>query len=306
MGGEATFHTGWHQVAFARDVEGDVGPAAIGPLALVLVRTGGGLRAFAAHCPHRGAHLGYGGRLDGDVVVCPFHGRRVGLGEDHGGEFCVRAYPTLDVDGVVFVLVDPRHENGLGGYLDALTTSHCLVPGFTLQAAVAADVVIENAVDADHFHAVHEIDARPRFEPRPSARGELAVEAVFSVPRPNPWQQEFGERESAVELRFSTRVFSPNLVATELGEPPTAPVVLTAATPAPGGGCVIRVTLGVPVGPDGAAPPRESLLVLLRDSRTAFEQDLPVWEHLAPDFPARYGPGDWAVAEYRRFCERFR
>jgi 3-ketosteroid 9alpha-monooxygenase subunit A len=27
-----------------------------------------------AFCPHLGAHLGYGGRLEDDVLVCPFHG----------------------------------------------------------------------------------------------------------------------------------------------------------------------------------------------------------------------------------------
>jgi nitrite reductase/ring-hydroxylating ferredoxin subunit len=34
----------------------------------------GGLHVFDAHCPHQGAHLGYGGQVVGDGLRCPFHG----------------------------------------------------------------------------------------------------------------------------------------------------------------------------------------------------------------------------------------
>ena len=30
-------------------------------------------RVFDAYCPHLGAHLGVGGRVDGGCLVCPFH-----------------------------------------------------------------------------------------------------------------------------------------------------------------------------------------------------------------------------------------
>jgi phenylpropionate dioxygenase-like ring-hydroxylating dioxygenase large terminal subunit len=29
-----------------------------------------------AYCPHLGAHLGYGGRIEGETIRCPFHGWR--------------------------------------------------------------------------------------------------------------------------------------------------------------------------------------------------------------------------------------
>ncbi len=34
----------------------------------------GEIRVFDAFCPHQGAHLGHGGRLDDDCLRCPFHG----------------------------------------------------------------------------------------------------------------------------------------------------------------------------------------------------------------------------------------
>lgn len=33
----------------------------------------GELNVFEAHCPHQGAHLGYGGELEDDCISCPFH-----------------------------------------------------------------------------------------------------------------------------------------------------------------------------------------------------------------------------------------
>lgn len=44
---------------------------------LVLCRAEDGIaRLFDAYCPHLGAHLGYGGRIVGDQIECPFHGWR--------------------------------------------------------------------------------------------------------------------------------------------------------------------------------------------------------------------------------------
>lgn len=57
---------GWYQVAWSNEIE----PGAVIPLRyfgtdLVLYRLETGeLRLTGAYCPHMGAHLGYGGRVD--------------------------------------------------------------------------------------------------------------------------------------------------------------------------------------------------------------------------------------------------
>ncbi|MFE2728293.1 Rieske 2Fe-2S domain-containing protein, partial [Kitasatospora sp. NPDC059327] len=41
---------------------------------IVVYRTARGvLRAVRPYCPHLGAHLGVGGTVDGELLVCPFH-----------------------------------------------------------------------------------------------------------------------------------------------------------------------------------------------------------------------------------------
>ena len=83
-------YRGWYHVAFERDLSDELTAATIGELRLVIVRTAEGINAFDATCPHRGAHLAFGGRLDGGALICPFHGRRINLGYDAKADYCIR------------------------------------------------------------------------------------------------------------------------------------------------------------------------------------------------------------------------
>jgi 3-ketosteroid 9alpha-monooxygenase subunit A len=296
-------YAGWYRVAFTPDATEEISPVEIGSLPLVLVNLPDGIGAFDAVCPHRGAHLGYGGKLDGGVIVCPFHGRRIGLGEDRNRPYCVRQYQTLEVGGSIYVLLSDEHENGLTAFLEQLAPSHYFVSGFFLDAQVAPEFVIENVFDTDHFTAVHGLARRPQLSVHEGPTGELTVEAVFEAPGAREWQG--ADEDGTAKTRFCAHVFSPTLVASELGEPGNAHVVFTSATPTADGACVIRVSLAMAPAADGGPPSDEIVMGLLRDSRRAFEQDLVVWEHLVPGAPSNYDGSDRPVIAFRAFCERF-
>ena len=74
---------GWYHVAKSVDLAvGDVKPLRVLGRDLVLVRTESGqARVLEAHCPHLGAHLGFGGQIEGEDVVCPFHAWRFAAGD---------------------------------------------------------------------------------------------------------------------------------------------------------------------------------------------------------------------------------
>ena len=273
-------YAGWHQVAFRREIEAPLTAVSIGAQRLMLVDDGGPLRAYDATCPHRGAHLAHGGTLDAAVVVCPFHGRRIALGEAGPGPLRVCAHPTLDFGGAVFVLPSGHHDTGLAEYLATVARTHCFVPAFTLDVPVPPEIVIENVFDTDHFTAVHAVSRRPSLDVSEGSGGELVVEAVFETAAARPWG---GEATATVtRTRFFARVFSPGLVATEVGDSDQPQVVITAATARPDGGCTVRVTLAVRDSDDEPAE-RALIMSLAQDSRLAFEQDIAIWEHLDAD-----------------------
>jgi len=164
--------TGWFQVAWADElVAGDVVPLSYFGGEQVLYRDDdGAFHAFDAFCPHLGAHLGYGGKVDGSCIVCPFHGWKF---EEAGRNVEIpyadrvnrakglRPWPVREVNGWVLVWHDaaggeptwepdelPEWSSGdywAGTEARALHT----------RIRVHPQMIIENLVDAAHQQFVH-------------------------------------------------------------------------------------------------------------------------------------------------------
>lgn len=111
------FPTGWFRVATSSDIRpGEVKPLRYFGRDLVVFRTAAGnAHVFDAHCAHLGAHLGYGGRVAGNTVVCPLHGWQwdgegtcVGIpGSDRlPANLRLRAWPVAEVNGQIMVYHD--------------------------------------------------------------------------------------------------------------------------------------------------------------------------------------------------------
>ena len=70
------FPRGWYAVCDSDELAADeVKPLHYLGRELVAVRDANGdARVFDAYCPHLGAHLGHGGRVENGTLHCPFHG----------------------------------------------------------------------------------------------------------------------------------------------------------------------------------------------------------------------------------------
>lgn len=112
--------TGWFRVAFSSEIP----PSGVKPLHffgkdLVLFRTKGGTPyVLDAHCPHLGAHLGYG-VVCGETVQCPFHGWQInGEGACVGSPYFKEApehkkiysWPVREINETILVFYHPKHE----------------------------------------------------------------------------------------------------------------------------------------------------------------------------------------------------
>jgi nitrite reductase/ring-hydroxylating ferredoxin subunit len=292
----AALHGGWYLLALGDELTGPVTGFTLGGRALAAVRDQGRLRVFDGTCPHRGAHLGYGGELTGGrAIVCPFHGKRIGLG-DGPGRLRVREHEVLDCGGAVFVrLADAaRADHGFDRAMKELIATHTVTGAVTGQVSVPPEIVIENAFDIDHFATVHLVPRVVGLKVEIGADGELTISTGFRTKAP-PWETGGGEVTSC----FFARAFSPSLVVTDLGGTGSRNVVITGATPV-SGGCVARIAIAVPRGsPDTVAD------ALISGARHAFEQDLRVWQHLDVGAPARLDSRDTPVLAFRAFCASF-
>jgi len=136
---------------------------------LVAFRTRSGrARVLDAHCPHLGAHLGVGGRVDGEHLCCPFHGWRIGVdgrcahapsaGRAHP-RAGTRAWPVEERNGQVLVYHHPRGEAPDWSlpewpeHADPAWTSFRPANRWVIRTHVQE--MGENGVDSAHFTHLH-------------------------------------------------------------------------------------------------------------------------------------------------------
>jgi 3-ketosteroid 9alpha-monooxygenase subunit A len=116
------YPTGWFAVAYGDELRrGGVKPVDAFGRELVLFRGEDGVaRVFDALCPHLGAHLGHGGMVAGNGIVCPFHhwsfdekGHCVDIPYSSRAipqQARVRSFPVREVNQAIFVWHDAQQR----------------------------------------------------------------------------------------------------------------------------------------------------------------------------------------------------
>ncbi|MBR8211717.1 Rieske (2Fe-2S) protein [Burkholderia cenocepacia] len=156
---------GWFALCFSRELKpGAVLTTPFMGRDVVLYRTASGAAcAVDAYCPHQGAHLGHGGTVDGEQIVCPFHhyaygpdGRRITAGCAKGGQgLTLRTRHVREWNGFVFVW---QNADGLAPTwelpeVDMTGFSAPVGQAFTLRGVMQN--LPENGFDLEHFGALH-------------------------------------------------------------------------------------------------------------------------------------------------------
>lgn len=161
---------GWYRVAG----EGDLEPGGVRPLRyfgreLVHWRAEDGTHHLQdAICPHLGAHLGYGGSVVGETVVCPFHGWRfdgegtcaeIPYSERVNRKARLTGYELAEANRMVFAWFHPHGVAPLWEVEQFPEVDHPdFTPYSTGQFTVSAppSMMGENAADPAHFPIVHD------------------------------------------------------------------------------------------------------------------------------------------------------
>lgn len=191
------FPNGWFAVAYASELApGDVRPVTYFGKELVVWRgEDGEAHVVDAFCPHLGAHLGHGGRVEGDSLRCPFHAWRFG-----GDGRCVeipyarripprarlRTWPVCEANGFVFAW---HHAEGKGpeAPIPSMPELHSAEWAEPIRARWVVRSRMydmgENPVDAQHFKYLHGGIA-PDFRQESDGRGGTRNVSNLDMPTP--------------------------------------------------------------------------------------------------------------------------
>jgi nitrite reductase/ring-hydroxylating ferredoxin subunit len=298
--------SGWYRVAAAGDLApGEMLPLHVFGQELIAFRgESGRVSVLDAYCAHLGAHIGHGGFVKGDDVVCPFHNWRYNAAganveipyrERPQRAAKLRAWPTLERNGVVLVWFSPVGSAPDWEPPELAEASDArfiwLEPDDTTwDIRTHPQEVCENTVDIAHFRYVHGVSgfgAVELIEDGPTLRSIASV----------TMQTGRGEVDGAIE----SELWGLGLDVVRqrgIGEA----TVLFSITPIDDGLVRCRYTFMVPR--DGDGPNRYGQAVM-REFCKQITQDIPIWEHKIYRERPKLAMGEGAIVDFRRWAEQF-
>lgn len=300
------FPIGWFQVAYSDELKpGEVKPLEYFGQKLVLFRTEAGVaHVLDAFCPHLGAHLGYGGKVAGDNIRCPFH-----AWEFDGGGTCKHVPYSDRVPEAAKVAPWPVHE--VNGLIMVWHHPDRTEPAWTLPAIAEWDneewtgyhkrrwrvrsrnqEMAENAVDVAHFKYLHGTQNLP--DPKMWTEGHQMF-SQFDTEMMTPMGPATGRIEvEAHGFGFTlTRFFG--FVET---------LLVNSVTAIDEEYLDVRFAFTVKkVG--GADVTRGVAMAFIKEIERQLEQDVPIWENKRHVKPPILTDGDGPIARYRRWCKQF-
>jgi nitrite reductase/ring-hydroxylating ferredoxin subunit len=295
---------GWYLLCESASVAcGEVVPLRYFGRDLVLYRTEGGRAVVAdAYCPHMGAHLGYGGVVEGEGIRCPFHRWRydtdgqcvdVPYAKDRRPpKVCISTWPMREHSGLIMTWCSEtrrapsweppvRPEFGTPGWVGYETA------GWTIR--MHTQELAENIPDMAHFNYVHEVgaDLRAEFEVEGHVYRQRSLVIVDGAP------VEFTRQEASglglVWLHTHTEPVSWFLTATTPVDDEYVELRLL---------FLVRDEIGI-----GTLSAAGRAMVDATVENTS--RDVPIWEHKIYIERAPLVADDGPISELRKWAKQF-
>jgi 3-ketosteroid 9alpha-monooxygenase subunit A len=304
--------TGWFQVAWSAEIgAGDVHRMTYFGTEMIAWRSHSGeVTVMDAYCQHLGAHLGHGGHVEGDRIVCPFHGWEW---NQQGRNVCIpyekhpnrgrriTTYPALERNEAVYIWHDVGRRppyfdvpDVLAGFDDGRAAAdyypahpHCTL--FEERLELHPQYVLENGVDFAHFKYVHQVPIVPTFTRHDFGEPVSYVDFTISFD---------DSATSAEDVHSGVQAVNAGLgVAATKSWGMIDNRTVSAVTPVDDSTCDVRfsVWIGRAPGDDSPEPPPKARR-LAEAVIDQFRADIHIWKHQRySDPPALSG------AEYQGF-----
>ena len=306
------YPTGWYAFGLASELSpGGVLSRPFMGEDLVVYRTRSGVvRAVEPYCAHLGAHLGYGGWVDGELIVCPFHS----FAYDASGA-CVRTgYGTKPPAKARLAQRPVREANGLLLAWHGAGAPSWDVPALDLDGWTAITCrryvlrdhpqeVTENSVDLGHFAIVH--GYRNVRMLRDAVTDGPYLTTAYAAEQPLPLLR------ATVAFEFETQIFGLgySLVDVRVRRPELEARLWVLPTPIDERRVALR--LGASVRKQArrtpASPAVDIVLtqVVLSGFAWGAKQDFPIWENKRYRERPALAVGDGPIGLYRRWARQF-
>lgn len=297
---------GWFQVAHVEELApGSVRALRYFDRDLVAWRTGEGVIGVAdAYCPHLGAHLGYGGTVDGEAIVCPFHGWcfdatganvAIPYSDRLNAKARLACWPVAVANGIVFVWSegpDARPGWEVPELAEAADERFVRIDGQRVQIRSHVQELVENVVDVAHFQFVHRTAGFGSVDlahDGPMLRSEAAV--TFVTPR--------GEVPGSVVSELwglGIDIVRPKGIVDA--------AVIFGVTPVASGLVEAGYTFFVPKEPESEGPSNLGR-AMMADFTKQLGQDTVIWENKIYRASPALAKGDGPILQFRRWAAQF-
>ncbi|MEZ0366140.1 Rieske 2Fe-2S domain-containing protein [Mycobacterium sp. pUA109] len=302
--------TGWFQVAWSDEIGvGAVHRMKYFDQELIAWRSQSGrLTVMNAYCEHLGAHLGYGGHVEGEVIQCPFHGWQWSA---EGRNVCIpyeqrpnrgrriTTYPVVERNDSVYLWYD---ASGRAPFFDAPDVFAAFGDGssaadyypqqrlFEQGHEMHPQYVLENGVDFAHFKYVHGTPINPVFTRHDFDAPVSYVD--FTITFEGDDQQTIDEVQSGVEAINGGLGIA---VTKSWGMIDNR--TISCITPVDDATCDVRfmVYIGRPAGEAAAQNPQRAAVKAEEfgaEIIRQFRQDIHIWSHQRYSDPPALASGE--------------
>jgi len=302
----AGFARGWFMLMFSEELKpGDVVPLKRFDQELVLFRTESGeAKVLDAYCPHMGAHLGHGGKIVGEGIVCPFHaGKFDGTGKCIEIPYAKRippkagvaCWPVAERNGMIFVWHD-REKSQPDWEIPAIEEWDD--PEFLpwryakLQIKTPPLAIAENLADAGHFIPVHNTHPVPGSFSN-TYTGHVGQQKIKAVAYP-----VHGGKD---EFESTATYYGPAYQVTKMYGKGLG-VIINAHTPIDDDNVMLRFGVSM----KAAEGMTDDLIDhFINNMRDGYLQDVQIWENKIYQDRPILCDGDGPIGEFRRWYSQF-
>lgn len=302
-----SYPNGWFRVAYSSELgDKEVKPLRYFGQDLVLYRDAEGTaHVLSAFCAHLGAHMGYGGRVEGSCLRCPFHGwvfepggqcHEVPYARKVPSRATVGSWPTRERNGLILV---HHHAEGaqpsweVDRFPEYASEEWTPYRDFRLKLRVHIQETAENGVDTAHLHVVHGVKD-------PVAQADMDRHLMRVLTRMRAPMIGGQELAGTIDMTYYGLGVTPSRV--HIG--PLQWLFLTTVTPIDEEYVDARFIVSLK-----KLPSEEATAVVLgrvlEDEEQQVRRDIPIWENKSFPHPPLLCDGDGPIGPFRRWAKQF-